>query len=47
MFNWVNIKNQPFAAISDAKLYPCGPDEIEIGGHCVRKYQIVFLIIYL
>ncbi|XP_072821532.1 von Willebrand factor D and EGF domain-containing protein [Vicugna pacos] len=24
-------------AISDAKLYPCGPDEIEIGGDCVRQ----------
>ncbi|XP_072620526.1 von Willebrand factor D and EGF domain-containing protein isoform X6 [Vulpes vulpes] len=24
-------------AISDAKLYPCDPDEIEIGGDCVRQ----------
>nr|XP_025729162.1 von Willebrand factor D and EGF domain-containing protein [Callorhinus ursinus] len=24
-------------AISDAKLHPCHPDEIEIGGHCVRQ----------
>uniref|UniRef100_A0A3Q2I337 von Willebrand factor D and EGF domains n=1 Tax=Equus caballus TaxID=9796 RepID=A0A3Q2I337_HORSE len=24
-------------AISDAKLHPCGPDEIEIGGNCVRQ----------
>uniref|UniRef100_A0A8C0QYD8 von Willebrand factor D and EGF domains n=1 Tax=Canis lupus dingo TaxID=286419 RepID=A0A8C0QYD8_CANLU len=24
-------------AISDAKLYPCDPDEIEIGGNCVRQ----------
>lgn len=46
MLNWINIKTQPFAAISDAKLNPCGPDEIEIEGDCVRKYQILFLIIY-
>ncbi|XP_034524377.1 von Willebrand factor D and EGF domain-containing protein isoform X8 [Ailuropoda melanoleuca] len=26
-------------AISDAKLHPCHPDEVEIGGHCVRKEQ--------
>ncbi|XP_034524372.1 von Willebrand factor D and EGF domain-containing protein isoform X7 [Ailuropoda melanoleuca] len=24
-------------AISDAKLHPCHPDEVEIGGHCVRQ----------
>ncbi|KAF6087149.1 von Willebrand factor D and EGF domains [Phyllostomus discolor] len=24
-------------AVSDAKLHPCGPDEIEIGGDCVRQ----------
>ncbi|XP_021574082.1 von Willebrand factor D and EGF domain-containing protein [Carlito syrichta] len=24
-------------AVSDAKVYPCGPEEIEIGGACVRQ----------
>ncbi|ELK12545.1 Transmembrane protein 111 [Pteropus alecto] len=27
-------------AISDAKLYPCGPDKIEIGDDCVRKEHL-------
>ncbi|XP_029412746.1 von Willebrand factor D and EGF domain-containing protein isoform X2 [Nannospalax galili] len=29
-------------AISDAKLHPCGPEEVEIGGGCVRQLSAVW-----